>query len=118
LRGICKKHFEANPIRLGGNGVVCQVDESLFSKHHRGRTPGERVWGCRHELYSCSWIHCVERRNSETLLIERMCLKGSVIVADGWAAYPEIETRGYGFSFVNHSENFVDPVTGVHTQLE
>jgi hypothetical protein len=39
LRGICKKHFEANPIRLGGNGVVCQVDESLFCykpKYHRG----------------------------------------------------------------------------------
>ena len=47
LRDICRKYFVDNPIRLGGSGVVCQVDESLFAykpKYHRGRSPEEEKW--------------------------------------------------------------------------
>jgi hypothetical protein len=125
LRNICKKYFEANPIILGGEGIICQVDESLFTykpKYHRGRAPQQKRWvfGIVDTSYvpAIGYMQFVSERNSNTLLpiIERVCLPGTIIVSDGWAAYPRIQERGYQFISVNHRENFVDPVTRVHTQ--
>jgi hypothetical protein len=63
-------------------------------------------------------MECVERRNAEILLpiIRRVCLPGSIIVSDGWRAYPKIQEMGYEYRFVNHRFNHVDPITGAHTQ--
>jgi hypothetical protein len=60
----------------------------------------------------------IQSRDANTLLpiIGSVCLPGTIIVSDGWGAYPRIQERGYEFMFVNHSENFVDPVSGAHTQ--
>jgi transposase-like protein len=125
LRNFCKKHFEENPIRLGGPGIICQVDESLFShkpKQHRGRASEEEKWvfGIVDTSFTPArgYMEYVERRNTETLLpiIERICLPGTIVVSDGWAAYPGIQERGYEFRSVNHRENFVDPMSGTHTQ--
>jgi hypothetical protein len=47
LREICRRYFAASLIRLGGPGIVCQIDESLFAykpKYHQGRAMG--VWHC------------------------------------------------------------------------
>jgi ISXO2-like transposase domain len=125
LRDICKKYLENNPIMLGGEGIVCQVDESLFSykpKYHRGRAPEQEQWvfGIVDTSFSpaLGYMECVERRNAETLLpiIRRICLPGSIINSDGWAAYPGIQKMGYEYRFVNHRVNYVDPITGAHTQ--
>ena len=43
---------------------------------------------------------------------------GSVIITDCWAAYKELknlEGMDYTHYTVNHSETYVDPVTGAHT---
>jgi hypothetical protein len=123
MRDICKRYFD--PIKLGGEGIICQVDESLFSykpKYHRGRAPEEERWvfGIVDTSYTPArgYMQCVERRNSATLLpiIQKVCLPGTMIYSDGWAAYPAIQEIGYEFSSVNHKENHVDPVTGTHTQ--
>lgn len=37
FREVCMRHFELNPIKLGGPGIRVQIDESCFShklKHH------------------------------------------------------------------------------------
>jgi hypothetical protein len=47
LRLICKKYFVLNPIILGWEGIICQVDESMFAykpKGHRGRAPENKRW--------------------------------------------------------------------------
>jgi transposase-like protein len=125
LRDICRRYFVANPVRLGGPGVTCQVDESLFGykpKYHRGRAPEEERWvfGIVDTRFrpALGYMESVEKRDAATLLpiIQRVCLPSTIIVSDGWAAYSRIHEQGYEHKVVNHSENFVDPVTGAHTQ--
>lgn len=44
FQGICSKQLLKNPIKLGGSGVVVEIDESVISKmkHHRGRRIPQR----------------------------------------------------------------------------
>ena len=74
---------------------------------------------CR-ETGDCFFIP-VDTRDSETLLplIKDHIRTGTHIISDCWAAYNGIKYivgMNYTHETVNHSENFVDPHTGAHTQ--
>lgn len=60
----------------------------------------------------------VRDRTMETLteVIEKYVESGSVIVTDMWGGYNGLTARGFVHKKVNHSENYVDPNTGAHTQ--
>ena len=50
--------------------------------------------------------------------IKQFIAPGTIIYSDGWKAYHgirNIEGFNYSHEVVNHSENFVDPITGTHT---
>lgn len=108
---------------IGGVGYNVEIDESIISKRKNnvGRLLNE-IWVfggvCRetHERF----VVRVDSRDAGTLLpiIQEMILPGTTIHSDGWAAYNRISTlpEGYIHKVVNHSLNFVDPVTGCHTQ--
>ena len=75
IRKIIGMYLEKDSIRLGGAGVVCQIDESLFShmiKAHHGRAPRKRVWvfGIVDTSYKPNkgYMEVVEARNAQTLL--------------------------------------------------
>lgn len=108
---------------IGGPGVVVEIDESKFGKrkHHRGhRVEGAWVFGGV-ELTTERRVFAVivERRDEATLLplIKQFIAPGSIIRSDCWSAYQNIELYMPEFNYekVNHSDWFVDPVTGVHT---
>jgi len=40
----------------------------------------------------------------------------SIIHSDEWAAYRCLKDNGYIHNTVNHQQNYVDPLTKVHTQ--
>jgi hypothetical protein len=61
----------------------------------------------------------VADRSKATLLpiIQRYISPGSLIMSDCWKAYARIceLPENYGHMTVNHSENYVDPITGCCT---
>jgi transposase-like protein len=64
-------------------------------------------------------MEAVAKRDKATLLpiIEKIVRPGSIIYSNEWRAYSQIQEKlGFQHQTVNHSANFVDPATGVHTQ--
>jgi transposase len=65
-------------------------------------------------------MEAVLDRSAPTLLdvISRNVAPGSVVYTDCWRGYDTaaLDAAGYGHWRVNHSYNFIDPDTGVHTQ--
>ena len=64
------------------------------------------------------FLTCVEQRNANTLLpiIRAKIAPGTTIVSDLWAAYNTLGNSVYIYLTVNHSINFVDPITYANTQ--
>ncbi|KAI6651235.1 hypothetical protein LOD99_5382 [Oopsacas minuta] len=60
----------------------------------------------------------VTNRTIATLLpiIQQYILPGTTIHSDEWASYAILQDTTYVHHTINHSQNFVDPHTGVHTQ--
>ena len=58
-------------------------------------------------------------RDEATLLqlIQQFVLPGTTIITDGWKSYINLGLHGYVHTDVNHSEDFVNPSTGAHTNL-
>lgn len=99
-----------------------EIDETLLTrrKYNRGRLVGEQwIFGGIERGSGKIFVVPVERRNADTLLplIQQHILPGTSIISDLWAAYGRIPQlpEGYEHLTVNHSENFVDPETGAHT---
>lgn len=91
-----------------------QIDESAFGK--RGV-----VWifgACDSQKGGSVYMVPVEHRDEATLvpIIQSWAQNGTIINSDGWASYNNLENYGFPHYVVNHSENFVNPVTKEHTQ--
>lgn len=125
FRQICKRYFDQHPIKLGGEQRIIQIDESCFSskpKYHRGRSPNP-IWVFG--MVDCStrpalgYMEIVAKRDAKTLLkiIKKVAKPGSIIHSDQWRAYTNIERElGFEHRTVNHKLNFIDKISGVHTQ--
>lgn len=125
LRKKTISFFTENPFNLGDEGVVCQIDESMFKykqKYHVGRISSENRWVFGIADTSSTparyYVELVENRKAITLLpiILNICRSGSIIWSDEWSSYNSIYTLGYSHGKVNHNLHFIHPVTGVHTQ--
>lgn len=107
---------------IGGVNCIIQLDEAKFGrrKFNRGRlVEGNWVLGGVDQQTGEAFFHICpnNRRDEATLLpiIQRYCRPGSILVTDGWGAYANLSQHGFTHFTVNHSSNFVHPVTGAHT---
>ena len=121
LREICAADLLANPIAIGGPNTTVEVDDSLFTrrKNHQGRQlPPQWVFGgiCR-ETRECFMYTVRDRRAANLLpIIQGSIRPGTAIMSDMWADYGSIQAMGYAGLTVNHTYEFVDPITGAHTK--
>ena len=123
LREACLDYIsEMNENHLiGGNGKIVEIDETCIShrKYNRGRLVKE-VWvfgGICHEDGDVFAI-TVPDRTKETLIkeLQKHVLPDTIIYSDCWKAYSDIDQYFKDHKQVNHSTNFVDPVTKCNTQ--
>ncbi len=109
-----------NSVKLGGPGVIVEIDESKFGKrkYHRGHhVEGQWVFGGYERGTGRTFMVPVEDRSTDTLLpvIKEWILPGTTIYSDCWRAYNCLDTEGFQHLTVNHSLHFKDPETGTHT---
>lgn len=99
LRTLASRYLNLEPIRLGGPGITCQIDESLFvhkQKYGRGRAPESEAWVFGIADVSITpariYLELINDRSADTLLsiIERVSRPGTVIHSDKWAAYRNV----------------------------
>lgn len=117
--------FEADGL-IGGPGCVVKIDESKIGKRKYNRdlmVEGTSIFGMiditnnnvgRFRIEICT----DNKRDAATLipLIKKYIAPGTMIRSDCWKAYDRLDEHGFTHETVNHSENFVDPETGAHTQ--
>ena len=60
----------------------------------------------------------VPNRTSRTLIavLNKYCAPESVLHTDGWKGYSALSSHGYTHKTVIHKYNYVDTITGAHTQ--
>lgn len=124
LRQTCVDwNEEVNQTPIGGPNCTVEIDESLMStrKNHAGRILSQHwIFGgiCRET--NERFVLSVPDRSSQTLLpiIQDRIAPNTQINSDSWKAYNSINQlpQNYTHATVNHSLNFVDPVTKTHTQ--
>ncbi|CAH8820922.1 unnamed protein product [Trichobilharzia szidati] len=106
---------------LGGEDVIMHLDETVMlkKKYNRGRQRANNIWVIG--LYDTSlrkgFVERIGDRKATTLIpiITRPIKRGSIIHTDEWKGYNSPSSLGYSHHRVNHSNDFVDPVAGTHT---
>lgn len=122
LGDVMTHYLLTNPIQLGGNANVVEIDETCLGrqrKYHRGafRGSGQKwVIGLLDRLSKKIHIQWVPNRTRPTLLpiIEQHVIPGSIIHTDEAPVYRILNQRGFEHYTVKHKESYVAP-DGTHT---
>ena len=121
FRDVMTCYFQNNPVTFINTHV--HIDETFIGgkrKYHRGRVPqvGTRylvgiIDKNSHKVY----IEFVPKRDFVNMipLITRHVMPGCIINTDGARVYNHLNSMNYVHNVVIHKDNFVDPVTGTHT---
>uniref|UniRef100_A0A0X3QA71 Putative transposase-like protein HI_1328.1 n=1 Tax=Schistocephalus solidus TaxID=70667 RepID=A0A0X3QA71_SCHSO len=106
--------------QLGGKDIEVQADETMVArqKNNKGRERRQYwVVGMYDTSIRKAVFEHVNNRSGPALntVITQWFAKESVVVTDEWKAYSRLPEEGYKHFTVNHSKNFVNPETGMHT---
>jgi transposase-like protein len=115
--------FESD--KLGGPGKIINIDETMLNykcKSHKGRSPENKtdallIVECDPHVKRVMAVTIPDKRAATILpIIISNVVSGSTIYTDEHRSYSALSTFGFEHGTVCHKYNFVDRVTGVHTQ--
>lgn len=99
-----------------------QIDFRQFGhrKYNNGRI-GNPIWvfgACDAQINGRVYMIPVQKRDQNTLipLIQSWCPEGAIINSDCFSSYNNLDKYGFPHFTVNHSQNYVNPITNEHTQ--
>nr|CDJ82544.1 Hypothetical protein CBG18604 [Haemonchus contortus] len=121
FRDVLVEHYTNNAVQVGGPNTIVQIDETniVRRKYNVGHVV-RKDWlvGGVQDGAKLVFIEIVENRDAAILerIIQQHVAPGGSIPTDMWSGYNDLSNLGYTHEMVNHSVNFVDPATGVHTQ--
>ena len=123
LRDVMTRKLIQNGIQLGEPNCIVELDKTAIGhkhKYNRGFFRGGRVkWilGILDISTKKCVLHWVPNRswNELFLIIDRFVIKGSIVHSDEFPSYSNLKQSGYIHKTVNHSENWVNPLDGTHT---
>lgn len=110
------------------DGVIdlrCEEEQTARTSSDRGRgrtnngnqVMGPWVLGLYKQKQNKRFIVVDERRASTLMPTSQSHVEpGSLIWTDEWASCRRLSNLGYTLQSVNHSENFIDPLTDAHKQ--
>ena len=107
--------------KIGGNGLIVEVDESKFGKckYNRGHhVDGVWVVGMVERTAQRRILLFPVRDNTRDTLVGLLTANvhsESIVDTDCWAGYNSLSMHFTRHMTVNHSEGFKNPITGVHT---
>lgn len=120
IRDIYTNHVIENSSKVGGEGIIVQIDESLICKrkYNVGRILSNQdqwiVGGIDDNGNVFMEITTVRNEATLTQIISRWVEPGSIIWSDSWRGYRRLDEKGFYHETVNHSQEFVSS-EGVHT---
>ena len=123
LREVMSTHLLRNPIQLGGDGCIVELDESALGrkrKYNRGYVRGSGIkwiFGMVDIQTGKCHIELVPDRSRVTLypIIRRHIIRRTTIHSDEAAVYFTLQNEGYIHKTVKHKEYYVNPDDGTHT---
>jgi len=126
LKNCCYQTINCDEFpKIGGPDDIVEIDETMFSrrKNHCGRILNAQwIFGGISRNNNLIFLEEVPDRKANTLFqyITKNIEYGTLIISDMWAGYNIIDKQPhpqpYPHQYVNHSENFIDPITGANTQ--
>jgi transposase-like protein len=122
FRQLITDSLEEEDTIIGGDGIIIQLDETKLGKrkYNRGHSV-DGVWilgGVELTNERKFFAVSVPNRSTKTLvsIITQHVRPNSIIHTDLWRGYSSLSNiNNYTHCTVNHSRNFKDPSTGVHT---
>ena len=126
LLAACIVLLQRNSNKIGGQNRVVEIDECLLHrrKYNVGRLK-ESGWVLggverpqEKDVKPRIFLISIPDRSRESIekAIQEWVEPGTIIITDCLRSYDHLEELGYHHFNVNHSENFVDPVTSAHTE--
>ncbi|KAG0436895.1 hypothetical protein DMUE_3986 [Dictyocoela muelleri] len=123
LRMASKKILTESMSKLGGEDKIVEIDETVVvkRKYNKGRIKRTKwLFGCIERGSNNFLIRNIDNRTKDELLrvIQETVLENTQIHSDMWSSYMSIfsSSQDYTHLSVNHSQNFVNPENGDHTQ--
>lgn len=120
---MCADNLLSENCVIDGNGSTVEINASLFvrRKYNVGKITKER-WvfrGICRETHKC-FLFAVDGQKDDKLLsiIGEPIAPRSIVQSDKWVTFNGIHNlnKNYVHGKINHAKNFIDPLTGAHTQ--